>query len=64
MLWVSVRRECVCVVVVVVCVCVYVGGGGWGVIVNIIFIVTYARHQQLLFPLKYDGYTQVRYWGI
>ena len=32
-----------------VCVCVW-GGGGW--YVNIIFIVSYARHQQLLFSLK------------
>ena len=32
-----------------VCVCVCGGGGGT---VNIIFIVTYARHQQLLFSLK------------
>ena len=31
------------------CVC---GGGGGGFTVNIMFIVTYARHQQLLFPLK------------
>ena len=41
---------CVVVVVVVVCVC----GGGWGGggTVNIIFLVTYDRHQQLLFSLK------------
>ena len=38
---------CVVVVVVVVCVC----GGGGGT-VNIIFLVTYDRHQQLLFSLK------------
>ena len=31
------------------CVCVCVCGGGY---VNIIFIVTYARHQQLLFSFK------------
>ena len=29
-----------------------VWGGGGGGTVNINFIVTYARHQQLLFPLK------------
>ena len=49
------------VVVVVVCVCVW-GGGGGGVNVNIIFIVTYATDtSNYCFPLKYDGYTQVRY---
>ena len=47
------RGECVYV-------CVCVGGGGGSLI--IIFLVTYARHQQLLFPLKYIGYTQVRSW--
>ena len=42
---------CVVVVVVVVCVwCVCVWGGGDTV--NIIFLVTYDRHQQLLFSLK------------
>ena len=39
-------------VVVVVVVCVCGGGGGGGGTVNIIFLVTYDRHQQLLFPLK------------
>ena len=38
-----------CVVVVVMVVCVCGGGGG---IVNIIYLVTYVRHQQLLFSLK------------
>ena len=38
------------VVVVVVVVCVWWGGGGGTV--NIIFLVTYDRHQQLLFSLK------------
>ena len=38
---------CVCVVVVL-CVC----GGGGGYRQNIIFLVTYVRHQQLLFSLK------------
>ena len=33
----------------VVCVCVCVWGGGT---VNVIFIVTYVRHKQLLFSLK------------
>ena len=40
-----------CVVVVVVVVCGGGGGGGGGT-VNIIFLVTYDRHQQLLFSLK------------
>ena len=33
------------------CVCVCVYGGGEGTLI-IIFLVTYARHQQLLFSLK------------
>ena len=38
------------------------GGGGGGGTVNIILLVTYIRHQQLLFSLKiYIGDTQVRY---
>ena len=40
---------CVVVVVVVVCVVCVCGGGGT---VNIIFLVTYDRHQQLLFSLQ------------
>ena len=42
---------CVCVVVVVMVVCVCGGGGGGGT-VNIIYLVTYVRHLQLLFSLK------------
>ena len=40
------------VVVVVVCVCVVCVWGGGGGTDNIIFLVTYDRHQQLLFSLK------------
>ena len=40
------------VVQVVVCVCVVKGGGGGGGYRQYHFLVTYDRHQQLLFPLK------------